>query len=448
MLSLLATPFLSYKQISTNQRKISTSTKKSPLAQIFTRRPTHCCHRLTHTEPSVLCCVNALAHSQSPPLAPGKELVISLLPAALQWFTNPLIGAIRPISGFERFRLRGKEWSTIEDGCRGKVVHDEHIKDGNWWVKTCDFSAGFLWLQLDQASQNYSQDTLGSWSIAAEKPKVPNKVFHTQHVVHFLLPETVRREKEDTVTQLQCKMTSHLETEREQCRHWEKLQQLVLPQELFWRGYFVLLISNLRGGAWCWLNSFKILNLLNPLAGSVKHTDLYVILHLQRAKMPILTLFQNIATINFFSSSVVQIEKRSKTFLCIFSCIYFFRTKIQMGCLQIHCFFLCVFHRLVSLMTLAKRWFQMFHLLKSELRSEMGKIFNLCHLQLEVNFAFTIWELLSRNLCELSFLDSQTRISLYHCTKWKHFSCEEVFITLTQNFRVTVGINSNITWNN
>ena len=112
--------------------KISTSTKKSPLAQIFTRRPTHCCHRLTHTEPSVLCCVNALAHSQSPPLAPGKELVISLLPAALQWFTNPLIGAIRPISGFERFRLRGKEWSTIEDGCRGKVVHDEHIKDGNW----------------------------------------------------------------------------------------------------------------------------------------------------------------------------------------------------------------------------------------------------------------------------------------------------------------------------
>ena len=112
--------------------KISTSTKKSPLAQIFTRRPTHCCHRLTHTEPSVLCCVNALAHSQSPPLAPGKELVISLLPAALPWFTNPLIGAIQPISGFERFRLRGKEWSTIEDGCRGKVVHDEHIKDGNW----------------------------------------------------------------------------------------------------------------------------------------------------------------------------------------------------------------------------------------------------------------------------------------------------------------------------
>ena len=140
--------------------KISTSTKKSPLAQIFTRRPTHCCHRLTHTEPSVLCCVNALAHSQSPPLAPGKELVISLPPAARPWFTNPLIGAIRPISGFERFRLRGKEWSTIEDGCRGKVVHDEHIKDGNWWVKTCDSSAGFLWLQLDQASQNYSQDTL------------------------------------------------------------------------------------------------------------------------------------------------------------------------------------------------------------------------------------------------------------------------------------------------
>ena len=68
---------------------------------------------------------------------------------------------------------------------------------------------------MDQASQNYSQDTLvrGSWSTAAEKPKVPNKVFHTQHVVHFLLPETVRREKEDTVTQLQCKMTSHLETE-------------------------------------------------------------------------------------------------------------------------------------------------------------------------------------------------------------------------------------------
>ena len=53
----------------------------------------------------------------------------------------------------------------------------------------------------------------GSWSTAAEKPNVPNKVFHTQHVVHFLLPETVRREKEDTVTQLQCKMTSHLETE-------------------------------------------------------------------------------------------------------------------------------------------------------------------------------------------------------------------------------------------
>ena len=198
--------------------KISTSTKKSPLAQIFTRRPTHCCHRLTHTEPSVLCCVNALAHSQSPPLAPGKELVISLLPAAAPWFTNPLIGAIQPISGFERFRLRGKEWSTIEDGCRGKVVHDEHIKDGNWWLQCripLIIGSGFTEL--------FSGHT-GGWSTAAEKPKVPNKVFHTQHVVHFLLPETVRREKEDTVTQLQCKMTSHLETEGEQCRHWEKLQ--------------------------------------------------------------------------------------------------------------------------------------------------------------------------------------------------------------------------------
>ena len=49
----------------------------------------------------------------------------------------------------------------------------------------------------------------------------------------------------------------HIWKQREQCRHWEKLQQLVMPQELFWRGYFLLLISNLRGGAWCCLNSFK-----------------------------------------------------------------------------------------------------------------------------------------------------------------------------------------------